>query len=149
MEEVRGKTLRKFLILRRAMVTLSVYISDLDVKASSDDIYLEGTCYWRRWKYVLRFRCDRLLKKLVQELLRLEPAVLGEKIKLDHIKALIIALYAPATSITPELRMQIKKHAGLFKDRSLRNKCISAKILSGKKRQKPSVSQLPTSELNC
>jgi len=135
MEEVSGKTLKAMLILRRAMVTLSPYVSDLDLKFDDKGIFLEGIVYWRNYKYTLRFRCDKQLNKLTKELLRLEPAMIGKRIQIEHVKALIIGLYAPASKIVPPLRMQIKKHCGLIKDKKLRNKVISAKILSGKRRR--------------
>jgi len=135
MEEVEVKTLKHFLILRRAQVMLSPYISELEVRFDEKEWYLEGVCYWRRWKYVLRFNCDKRLHKLTKELLRLEPAMIGKRIDVEDVKVLIIGLYAPASKIVPPLRMQLKKHAGLLKDKSLRNRVISAKILSGKRRR--------------
>jgi len=128
--EPKGKALKDLLILRRAQVTLSPYVSELDLKSSSDTKYLEGICYWRRWRYVLRFKCDKLLSTLIKELLRLEPAMIGGKIDVESVKALVVALYAPAKSLVPPLRMQVKKRAGLLKDKRLRNRVIAQKIMA-------------------
>jgi len=129
--EEKAKALKQLLILRRAMVTLSPYIDELDIR-SSDILYIQGTCHLGKQKYTLKFRCDRLLNSLTKELLRLEPAMIGGKVGVDEVKALIIALYTPAHTITKELRRMIKEHAGLFKNVRLRNKVISAKIMSAR-----------------
>jgi len=127
--ELKGQELKQRLIMGRAAVTLSPYVPNIDL-ISRD--HLAGVCSWRGMEYPLAFKYDRLLSRLTRELIRLEPAVIGERIRIESIQALIIALYAPAKSLIPQLRMEIKKRAGLFRDKRLRNKAISAKILSGR-----------------
>lgn len=131
-----GQIFKDNLHLRRASVTLSPYITNLgfDMSYLNDD--LNGTITWNGTKYNLRIKNDSLLTALTSELLRLEPAMIGGKVSLQDVEALIISLYANVSVIGKDnhLRMRIKKSAGLFKDKSLRNKAISTKIMSNKNR---------------
>jgi hypothetical protein len=125
--------LRELLILRRAEVTLSPYLLKSEIKADQS-IYIASTCEFKGRCYNINFKADRLLKKLTNELLRLEPAIIGGRVNVDDVKACIIGLYITASKLSKdrELRATIKKSLGLFKNKELRNKLKSNKIMSGR-----------------
>jgi len=127
----KAPPLREFLTLRRAIVTLSPYVSNLELKYG-DSLSVKGSCMIDKQTFFIEMKCDRMLKVLVQELLRLEPAMIGGKVDVSDIKALIVGLYAPASTLT-KIRMRIKKHTGLFKDTHLRRRLVVQKIRSGEK----------------
>ena len=127
-----SQNLRDLMVLRRASVTLSPYLERVELRAE-ESMCLEGVCRWKGKGYRLKMRADGLLKRLTSELIRLEPGILGGRIRVEDVKALIIALYLPASTLAKNLDLwrQVKKSAGLIKDKKLRNKAISAKILAG------------------
>lgn len=131
--------------LRRAQVILSpygdfeiaMYYQDL-TKAVKDRPYsllLKGHMTFERMTYDVAIPKGKTLNLLCKEVMRLEPAIIGGRINPDHLKALIVGLYEPKELVSPHLRMLMKKHAGLFADKTLRKKIIANKIMArrGKK----------------
>lgn len=85
-------------------MTLSPYLEHMDLKLGEGGLYIIGRCVVLGRSFNLEMKCDRLLKRLINELLRLEPAILGGRIKIEHVKALIIALYAPPPQLQGTIR---------------------------------------------
>jgi len=125
---INAKSIRETLILRRAAITLSLYIEKHEIKVDPNGINLRGFVKTSSGSsYPLTIKVDRLLRPVTDELLRLEPAVIGGRIPVDDVRMILIGLYSPL-SVVYDLRTRIRAVTGLVRNERIRRFLVWRRI---------------------
>jgi len=120
-----GKNIRELFLLRRLQVALTPYVKGTDIIATDEKIVLRCRIDDRN---VVTIPPDKMAKRLCRLLQALEPSVLGGKVKVEDLKLIIWALYAPIKALYPH-RSRIREVTGLLrKEPKLMNYLIWKRI---------------------
>jgi hypothetical protein len=120
--------IKKCICLRRAMVTLSPYIPDIKMKFESN-LILEGRIRIRDKDYIIQIKPDRLCKRVIKEIVRIEPAIISGRVKVEDVKIALLGIYSSFLNLKPYVK-DLRRVTGLFKDKKLRNLLIFKRIIA-------------------
>jgi len=129
---MEGGNVKKVALLRKLQVALAPYVKDAEIVATDDKIALrckldEGT---------ILIPPDKMARRLCRVLQGLEPAILGGRVKLEDLRLVIWALYAPIKSLYPK-RTEIRRVSGLLrKEPKLMNYLIWKRIKATERMRK-------------
>lgn len=123
-EKESSRDIKDLIILRKVEIALSPMFY-VKICLKDDGYYL----YCDYGKYVFKIPPNKTARRLIREIIRLEPAIISRKVRLDDLRLAVWALYAPIRSLYP-YRTKIRKVTGLFKDEKLRNYLIWKRIKS-------------------
>jgi hypothetical protein len=135
------KKIKKIILLRRAESFFAPYFERIDIDYGSDVIpdekvnepVLVGKLNYKGDKLIVVIPADKRLKRLKRLLEKLEPAVLGGKVKFYDVVLLIWSVYAPIKALH-KYRTKIRRITGLAqKEPKLQKFIIWKRIMSGKK----------------
>lgn len=124
--------IKRCICLRRAMVILSPYIPDIKMKFESN-LILEGRINIRGKDYIIQIKPDKLCKRVIKEIVRIEPAVISGKVKVEDVKIALLGIYSSFSNLKPYVK-DLRRVTGLFKDKKIRNLLIFKRIIAKKKR---------------
>jgi hypothetical protein len=127
------KEIRKIILARRLAEALSPYFASLELKASDDDFYILGKIAINDKYYFLDIPLNKTSRKIIYELHRLEPAIIGKKVKLEDVKMLLFGIYA-SRKLLYEFRTDIRRVTGLLADKKLQKYLIWKRITSKENR---------------
>jgi hypothetical protein len=131
------KKIKKIILLRRAESFLSPYFRTINIDYQSEEPTLVGKLQLlektKITELVVRIPIDRRLRRVMRLLEKLEPAVIGGKVKFNDVVLLIYSLYAPIKALY-KYRTKIRRITGLAqKEPKLQKFIIWKRIMSGKK----------------
>ena len=98
-------------LLRRLQVALAPYVESADIVATDERVVLRCRLDKER---VVTIPADKLARRVCRFIQTIEPSVLGGRVRVEDLKLVIWALYAPINSLYPH-RSEIRKVTGLVK----------------------------------
>jgi len=131
------KKIKKIILLRRAESFLSPYFRTINIDYQSEEPTLVGKLQLlektKITELVVRIPIDRRLRRVMRLLEKIEPAVIGGKVKFNDVVLLIWSIYAPTKALY-KYRTKIRRITGLAqKEPKLQKFIIWKRIMSGKK----------------
>jgi len=127
------KKIKKIILLRRAESFLSPYFKAIAIDYQSDEPKLIGKLNYENKELIAIIPIDRRLRRVMRLLAKLEPAVIGGKIKFYDVVLLIWSVYAPIKALY-KYRTKIRRIIGLAqKEPKLQKFIIWKRIMSTKK----------------
>jgi len=131
------KKIKKIILLRRAESFLSPYFRTINIDYQSEEPTLVGKLQLlektKITELVVRIPIDRRLRRVMRLLEKLEPAVIGGKVKFNDVVLLIWSIYAPIKSLH-RYRTKLRRITGLAKSEpKILKYLVWKRIMSGKK----------------
>jgi hypothetical protein len=131
------KKIKKIILLRRAESFLSPYFRTINIDYQSEEPTLVGKLQLlektKITELVVRIPIDRRLRRVMRLLEKLEPAVIGGKVKFNDVVLLIWSIYAPTKALY-KYRTKIRRITGLAqKEPKLQKFIIWKRAMSTKK----------------
>jgi len=126
-EKIDKRLLKTYLTLKRAMVTLSPYVQEMEIKSDERGIFITGVIYVGMDSFTVTIKPDRMLRRVTDELVKKEPAMIGGRISVDDVKLCLAALYSPLGQLTEHIS-EIRRVTGLFKSEKIRRFIVWRRI---------------------
>jgi len=135
-KKLSSKEIKQIILARRAESFLAPYFDKLNTVYVGDGLVLRGTIVFDKKPYQVTIPLNKRLQQAMKLLERIEPAVIGETIKLENVKLLLLLVFSP-TRVVAQLclnyKNRVRKVIGLaHKNQKLLNLAVFQRV-TGKK----------------